>query len=175
MKRKNVLRMVVLISIAMFVLIPLLSSPVAAVVNYNAGTGTTTNPTPPAVQTVVFAMSAPFATPPGAIPPLIVNFNWNFADTFPSPGGKGSNHMCTLTVTQTSPAGPPPVSATTGMTYIGANSRTTSGWLTTTSPFTPPQQGSSITFTIRVDMYVDDNSNPLTSLTGFGTTTVNIW
>ena len=68
MKSKNVLRMGAFISIAMFLLMSLLSSPVAAIVNFNAGTGTTTNRVN-GNPLVNIAMSNPFTTPPGATTP----------------------------------------------------------------------------------------------------------
>ena len=126
MNKKRLLRIGTFLSILMFLLVPLLISPAAAVVNYNAGTGTSTCGAGGALS-ITITMSAPLSTAPGATPPLIVNFNWNFVDRYPAPAGSGSNHMCTLTVTQTSPAGPPPVVATTGMTFIGAGTGTTSG------------------------------------------------
>ena len=156
MKRKNVLRMGVIISIAMLLLISLLSSPVAAVVNFNAGTGTTTNPLGGLTPSAVITMSPPFTTPPGATTPLIVTFSYTFIDNNPPPA-TGSDHICTMIVTQTSPPGPPPVSASTGWTYLSAGFGPKTGVLTTTSSFTTTK-GVTIVFTIEVYMFVEDRT-----------------
>ena len=79
-----------------------------------------------------------------------------------------------MTVTQTAPAGPPPVVATTGLTFIAAGSGTTSGVLTTSNPFTPPGPGATVVFTVSVTMTVTDVTNPARTATGFGSTTVTI-
>jgi hypothetical protein len=154
--------------IAMFLLIPLLSSPVAAGAHtFAAGTGTSTNTNPPAVCTVAITMTGPLATPAGAPPnTLTVTFNYNFVDS--NAGPAGSKHICNMRVTE-------PTSGTNRLVSTGwitvAAGATVSGTLTT-GPFgfaaTPP----TLVFTIYVNMTVVDlNTGPPRSGFGWGSTT----
>jgi hypothetical protein len=146
----------VLIILTLF-LIPLLSTPAAAVVNYNAGSGTTINTIPPAPCTAVITMSAPLVVAPGALPPLIVTFSYTFIDM--SAGPVGSSHVCTMVVTQTTPPGSPPGpwTATTGPTFL-LPGVTNAGVLSLTINF--PAAPRPMVYTVSVTMSVTDLNGP---------------
>jgi hypothetical protein len=154
--------------IIFLILVPLLSSSVTAAVTFNAGSGTSTNTNPPGGCTVVFTMTAPFATAPGSTPPLTVVFSYNFIDS--NAGPAGSNHICTMTVRNTATGGITTVS--TGWTFVPSGG-SVSGTLTTPPiGFSPPPP--SIVFNINVTMTVNDLNAPPRGATGFGTTSITV-
>ena len=100
MKKKNELRMGVIFSIAIFLLLPLLSSPVAAAATINT-TATTTNTG--AGPTAVASVPGPWSFPDVGVRTATFVCTFSFSD---SVGGSGSLHQANLTVHKTS-ANPP--------------------------------------------------------------------
>ena len=105
MKKKNKLRMGVIISIAMFLLMSLLSSPVTAAATINT-TATTTNTG--AGPTAVASVPGPWSFPDVGVRTATFVCTFSFSD---SVGGSGSLHQANLTVHKTTanpPVLPPP-------------------------------------------------------------------
>ena len=132
--KKNILRIGTLITILMFLLIPLLSTQVAATFTYFCQASTDNKTTGPTCQTIC---PGPwdFVHGPGDTPLAIFCVNITFLDS--NPTGSGSNHMVDITVT---PPGAP----------LGYN--------TTTYVFLNPGQGP-----ITTKLYVNLTYSPPTS------------
>lgn len=98
-KGKNKIRITTMLTILTFILIPLLSSNVSALVTWSAGTGWTTNP-PAGPPIGGMAMSAPGviadAGPPPPLASVIFTFGYTFTDL--NPGAAGSRHRVDMTV-----------------------------------------------------------------------------
>jgi len=132
--KKLSIRLGAIISTAIFFLVPLLSSPVAAAGTgtYNCFADTDNTPGGPTAQAA--------CPPPYTISGLGANMatftcTYTFIDSYPTPG-TGSNHRATLTV---SPPGPATGQASTGWVFIVANGGTVSGTISVGPlPYTPP-------------------------------------
>lgn len=144
--KKNMLRIGTLILIGMFLLLPLMSSPVAASFTTYSSIATN-NPTPPAWPTVAITVPANRGyTNVGGM----ATFQLNYSFTDSNGGGLGSNHRATLIVTRTPGPNPPGSPATTGWVFVaagGGGGGPITGTLTITDTWAPP---SSVTWDIEV-------------------------
>ena len=131
--KKLSIRLGAIISTAIFFLVPLLSSPVAAAGTgtYNCFADTDNTPGGPTAQAA--------CPPPYTISGLGANMatftcTYTFIDS--NSAGTGSNHRATLTV---SPPGPATGQASTGWVFIVANGGTVSGTISVGPlAYTPP-------------------------------------
>ena len=172
-KHKKI-RLTMILMISTLFILPLLSSPTAALIIHNAGSGTSTNIGPPSAPTVVITLipgTYPGGTPPGGNSPLDESFSYTFTDS--NPGAKGSDHRCDMSISRT-PGGAGPWSTTTGWVHVNSGG-TTSGTLTITGMgFTPPVPPATVVFTITVAMTVRDLNLGGGITSGVAWTTVTI-
>ena len=128
-KRKLGFRIWVLFSIVLFLLIPLLSSPVAAAFNHTSSVITTAGPGLFGFPTVTVTVptGSPIQEQDQAPRTATFQLDYSFSDTTPTGvGSLGSTHKATMTVTRT--PGPSPAPVTTN--WIPLNpSTSTSGTL----------------------------------------------
>ena len=147
MARKNVLKMVVFISIAMFVLIPLLSSPVAARANWGSGCSTDNSMLGPTAQlwwddtTIIDSSGAPYN--------YRFTMEYYFTDTSFNTQTPSSAHYASITVT---PAGGSTNTQTTNIVYLNKG-QSTSGTLIATGFYSGPPPSS---FTVELTVWCRD-------------------
>ena len=171
-KSKVKLRVVSLFLIAMFLLIPLLSSPVAATTQWYTYCSAYTDNTPP----------PPFGSGPTAsvnIPPSAmetwnldngtIDFvcNYTFQDNYPD--GSGSNHYVNLTVQRTSPT-TGPIWTCDYFCYIAPVGQTINGQLSLSDTF----NNTGYTWNITVYGYCEDCLSLLRANAGPNTYTWSI-
>ena len=156
MKKKNELRMGVIFSIAMFLLLPLLSSPVAAAFTENLGlvtTGNTGGGGPTATGSITSPGTVPDSAPFNAN--IAVEYDYNDNDA----AGSGSNHWMVIVV-KWQPVGTGPWSGPNTYTqtkiYIAANGGQRTGTYTTTT--ITGYGGTWTVFDVNVTVYCDDLS-----------------
>jgi hypothetical protein len=127
----------------MFLLLPLLSSPVAASFTTFSSVATNNVPAWPVVTITVPANTV--YTNTGGM--ATFQLNYSFGDT--NGPGLGSNHRATLTVTRTPGPQPGGSPATTGWVFVaaGAGTGAVTGTLTITDTWSPP---ASVTWDIEV-------------------------
>ena len=114
-KKYNKIKLSVILIITTLILIPLLSSPVSAAITWNIGnTWTNNSPAGPTAGGVLIGAGSARADPATPPPNSIVTFTctYSFVDT--NPGGIGSFHQATMTVT---PPGPPAGVVSTGVIF----------------------------------------------------------
>jgi hypothetical protein len=171
LKNKNKIRIIAMLIIFTFVLIPILSSNVSALVGWNAGNGTTNNT--PAGPTAVGVMTPPPPNPPGLVDPaptpqatVIFNFGYTFTDT--NNLGAGSWHTVSMTV---APAlgGVAPVS-TTGPIFLNPGAILVG---THFSPAYTSPRGTTYTITVTLTCIDAIVGPPGAVWTGVTTCTVN--
>jgi hypothetical protein len=99
MKKKNTLRIGSLILILMFLILPILSSPVAASLTVGLGSVWTNNwPPPPGLGPTAGGTIVSPASPVGPDPgPFNIRFSVSYTYTDSYPGGMGSNHWMSIT------------------------------------------------------------------------------
>ena len=101
--KRKIIKLSSLICILLFLLIPLMSSPVAASFNYGLGNVWTVNwpPPPGAGPTAGGTITGPFGGTLFDTSPFNAQFNvlYNYTDAYPAgSGGMGSNHWMSITV-----------------------------------------------------------------------------
>ena len=158
--RKQTLRLGTFLAILMFLLVPLLSSPVAAAFTLNLGSVTTNNtPGGPTATGVISAPATIFDTTPWN-----ANFVVSYSYTDSNPGGLGSIHWLTVSVTW-QPGGTGPWSGPNVYTqlaiFLPANWRTITGFYTT--PWITGYGGKGTNFQVNVVVNCQDISLPFTA------------
>ena len=132
-KGKKILRIGTLILIVMFLLLPLMSSPVAAQLSLNLGSVWTNNLPLPTGPTAGGTITTP-VSPVGDIAPFNIQFSVGYTYTDSNPSGTGSNHQLSIGVSW-QPGGTGPWSGpniyTQNMIFVAAGQAPVSGTYTT--------------------------------------------
>ena len=160
MTRKNVLKMAVFISIAMFLLIPLMSSPVAAAFNLTLGSVTTNNL--PGGPTATGSISTPGTVSDTSPYNALFNVQYFYSDNHPT--GGGSQHWITLSIrwlpggnlpwSRPVPRSQSPVTLTKGQGQV-------IGWYTATPPINN-YGGKNTVFEVTVIVHCKDSASGAT-------------
>ena len=164
-KKKNILRIGTLISIVMFLLFPLMSTPVAAAHNVYLGSVTTdVFPSGSAAGGTVASVSGSIVD----VSPFNANYDVDYFYT-DSVGAPGSDHWTKVNVNWVPPSGPPgSITFTHGP--ITVISTTNSGtWQT---PSITGYGGKGTVFTVTFEVHCEDKTNPDNGASWYSSTIV---
>ena len=167
--RKQALRLGTFLAILMFLLVPLLSSPVAAAFTDN--TNVTTDMTPAGPTIVINPTNNRVHFYDGLAPTATFTLTYSFSDTDPT--GLGSWHTATITVT---PPGAPTGFASTGALFCPPGVSPPAVWtgVLSVGPLTHPVPPGPTVWTVTIFVSVLDvaNNNLVTSSATFTVTVV---
>ena len=159
-KKNNILRIGALISIAMFLLIPLMSSPVAAAFNLTLGSVTTNNL--PGGPTATGSISTPGSVSDTSPYNALFNVQYFYSDNHPT--GWGSDHWITLSIRWLPGGNLPwsgPVTRTQPTITRPAGSGQLIGWYTATPPINN-YGGKQTVFEVTVIVHCKDTASGFT-------------